>query len=86
MTDMAAAATIDALSHVTIQVLGGFAVAIDAAEIPTADWPSLRSAQLVQMLSVADGHRLLREQVIDALWPQLDRTSRAINQEWTNQG
>jgi DNA-binding SARP family transcriptional activator/tetratricopeptide (TPR) repeat protein len=56
---------------VEIRVLGAFAVSVDGVALPADEWPSLRSAQLVQMLSLADGHRLPREQVIDTLWPQL---------------
>jgi DNA-binding SARP family transcriptional activator/tetratricopeptide (TPR) repeat protein len=65
--------------RVEIRLLGGFAVAIDGVEVAPDDWPSLRSAQLVQLLSLGDGHRLLREQVIEALWPQLDPDAGAAN-------
>ena len=69
----------DASGRVVLRVLGGFSVAIDGAELPSDHWPSLRSAHLVQLLSLADGQRLLREQVIDALWPQLDPDAGAAN-------
>ncbi len=63
--------TIGARGRAEIRLLGAFAVAIDGVELRPDDWPSLRAAQLVQLLSLADGHGLLRDQVIDALWPQL---------------
>ncbi|NWG76474.1 MAG: hypothetical protein HXY24_18040, partial [Rubrivivax sp.] len=62
-----------------IRLLGGFAVTVDGVEIADDAWPSLRAAQLVQLLALADGHRLPREQVIDALWPQLDPDAGAAN-------
>lgn len=65
--------------RVEVRLLGGFAVAIDGVELPAAAWPGLRAAQLVQLLSLADGHRLPREQVIDSLWPQLDPDAGAAN-------
>jgi DNA-binding SARP family transcriptional activator len=56
----------------SIDVLGGFRVRVDGREVGPDDWPSLRAAQLVQLLSLAEGHRLVRDQVVDTLWPQLD--------------
>ena len=49
-----------------------FAVAIDGVAASPDAWPGQRSAQLVQLLALADGHRLPREQVIDTLWPRLE--------------
>ncbi|MCZ7565656.1 MAG: AAA family ATPase [Burkholderiales bacterium] len=57
--------------RVEIRLLGGFAASVDGARIPPGDWPGRRAAELVQLLGLADRHRLLREQIIDALWPQL---------------
>ena len=79
MTGMPEAGATDALHRVEIRVLGGFAVAIDGVDIPPEGWPSLRAAHLVQMLSLADGHRLLRDQVIDALWPRLEPEAGSAN-------
>lgn len=64
---------------VEIRMLGGFAAAIDGVPVASGEWPSLRSAQLVQLLALADGHRLAREQVIDTLWPQLEPDAGAAN-------
>jgi DNA-binding SARP family transcriptional activator len=57
---------------VEIDALGDFRVRVGDTEVGADGWPSLRSAQLVQLLSLADGHRLTNEQVVDALWPQLE--------------
>jgi DNA-binding SARP family transcriptional activator len=56
---------------VEIRLLGAFAVKLQGAEVLPGDWPSLRAAQLVQLLSLAEGRRLPREQIIDMLWPEL---------------
>lgn len=62
-----------------VQLLGRFAVFVDQAEIPAQRWPSVRSAQLVQLLGLAPRHRLTREQAIDALWPELAPEAGAAN-------
>lgn len=62
-----------------VQLLGRFAVFVDHAEIPAPRWPSLRAAQLVQLLSLAPRHRLTREQAMDALWPELSPEAAAAN-------
>jgi DNA-binding SARP family transcriptional activator len=64
---------------VEIDLLGGFRVRVDGVDIGPEGWPSRRSAQLVQLLALADGHRLHREQVIEALWPQLDPDAGGAN-------
>lgn len=55
-----------------VQLLGRFAVTVGGTELPSDRWPSLRAAHLVQLLALQPRHRLARDQVIDALWPQLD--------------
>ena len=57
---------------VRIELLESFRVVLGDEEFDTDAWPGRRSAELVQLLALADGHRLLRDQVIEALWPHLD--------------
>lgn len=57
---------------VRIEVLGRFRVVVGHHEVAADAWPSRRSAELVALLSLADGHRLTRDQVVEALWPTLD--------------
>ena len=57
---------------VEVRLLGRFAVSVDGEERAADGWPALRAAHLVQLLSLASARALPREQVIDALWPQLD--------------
>src|SRR5690554_1989104 len=63
----------------TVNLLGHFSVAVGPAEIPANQWPSLRAAQLVQLLSLQPRHRMTRDQVIEALWPRLDPQAGAAN-------
>jgi DNA-binding SARP family transcriptional activator len=65
--------------HLGVHLLGRFAVFVDQAEIPAQRWPSLRATQLVQLLSLAPRHRMTRDQVIDALWPELAPDAGAAN-------
>jgi DNA-binding SARP family transcriptional activator/tetratricopeptide (TPR) repeat protein len=62
-----------------VALLGRFAVAVDVVELPSDRWPSLRSTHLVQLLSLQPRYRMAREQLIDALWPQLDPDAGAAN-------
>lgn len=69
----------DPVPRLGVRLLGGFAVSVDNAEIAAERWPSLRAAQLVQLLSLAPRQRLSRERVIDTLWPQLSPDAGAAN-------
>src|SRR4051794_1699403 len=64
---------------VRIELLGGFRVVVHGTAIEESAWPGRRAAELVQLLALADGHRLLRDQVIDGLWPHLDAAAGAAN-------
>lgn len=63
----------------TIQLLGTFRVTVDGNPVDADQWPARRAAELVQLLALADRHRLAREQVIEALWPHLDVEAGAAN-------
>jgi predicted ATPase/DNA-binding SARP family transcriptional activator/class 3 adenylate cyclase len=62
-----------------IQLLGGFAVSLDGVRLPQERWKSRRARHLVELLALAAGHRLHREQVMDGLWPDSDLTAAANN-------
>ncbi len=62
-----------------MRLLGQFSVAVDGVELAAENWPSLRATHLVQLLSLGPRHRLTRDEVIDALWPQLDPEAGAAN-------
>ena len=56
---------------VTIELLGGFSVAPGDTVIPSVAWSRRGAASLVKLLALAEGRRMHREQVMDALWPDL---------------
>jgi DNA-binding SARP family transcriptional activator len=64
---------------VRLELLGGFRVVLDGRVVRDAAWPSRRSAELVQLLALAPGRRLLRDQVCEALWPHLGPDAGAAN-------
>ena len=64
---------------VVIELLGGFRVTVDGRVIGESGWPGKRPVELVQLLALSRGHGLLRDQVIDALWPHLDADAGAAN-------
>jgi DNA-binding SARP family transcriptional activator len=65
--------------QVRVELLGAFRVVIDGDEFAGPVWPSRRSAQLVQLLALAERRCLQRDQVIEALWSHLGREPGAAN-------
>ena len=57
--------------HVRIDMLGGFSVTVEGVAVAEDAWSRRQAAGLVKLLSLARGRRLHREQVIDALWPDV---------------
>jgi DNA-binding SARP family transcriptional activator len=55
-----------------IEVLGRFRVTVGEKEIAADAWRRERGAALVKLLAVSPGHRVHKEQVIEAFWPDLD--------------
>jgi len=64
---------------VRIEMLGRFRVAFDDREIAASDWPGRRAQELVALLALTDGRRLLRDQVVEQLWPHLGARAGAAN-------
>jgi DNA-binding SARP family transcriptional activator len=62
-----------------ISLLGGFAVRVEGKPIPDRVWRRTRAAHLVKVLALADGHRLVREQAMELLWPDLDPAAASAN-------
>jgi DNA-binding SARP family transcriptional activator/alpha-beta hydrolase superfamily lysophospholipase len=67
------------VASVFIRLLGGFEVRIDDRPVPPSSWAHQRASDLVKLLALANGQRLHREQVIEALWPDLDPEAGAAN-------
>jgi DNA-binding SARP family transcriptional activator/tetratricopeptide (TPR) repeat protein len=64
---------------VRIEMLGHFRIVFEDREITEGDWSARRARELVALLALADGRRLLREQVIEQLWPHLGAEAGAAN-------
>ncbi|HEX2740529.1 MAG TPA: BTAD domain-containing putative transcriptional regulator, partial [Rubrobacter sp.] len=64
---------------VRLKLLGGFRVTIGDRAIAEAGWRLRKAASLVKLLALAPGRRLHREQVMDALWPDLGRRAASNN-------
>ena len=62
-----------------VRLLGGFGVEIDGRRVADSGWRHRRGADLVKLLALAPRHRAHRDQVEDALWPDLPRESAAAN-------
>jgi predicted ATPase/DNA-binding SARP family transcriptional activator len=63
----------------SISLLGGFVVARDDSVVPSNAWRLRKGADLVKLLALAPGHRLHRDQVMDALWPDKDPAAASNN-------
>ena len=60
------------MSLVEVVMLGRFAVRVDGSEVPAQAWNRRNAASLVKLLALAPRRQLHREQVIDALWPDVN--------------
>lgn len=58
-------------TQVEITLLGGFEIRVAGAAVPAGSWRRRDAASLVKLLALAPGRRLHREQVLDALWPDV---------------
>jgi predicted ATPase/DNA-binding SARP family transcriptional activator/DNA-binding CsgD family transcriptional regulator len=64
---------------VRIRLLGGFEASVGSQAIGGSRWRLKKAGSLVKLLALARGHRLHREQIMDVLWPDLDKRSQANN-------
>lgn len=65
---------------VDIEMLGGFRVDVGNGHVVEEhEWELSRPRQLVQLLALQPGRRLVRDRVIDALWPDLDADAGGAN-------
>jgi predicted ATPase len=67
------------VAGVTIGLLGGFSASAGGKAVPDGAWRLRKGRELVKLLALARGHRLHREQAMDALWPDLDSAAAANN-------
>lgn len=64
--------------RVELQILGNFSLTIDGHPI-TGRWATRRASELVQLLALAPGYRLVRDQAVEALWPALSAEAGMAN-------
>ena len=62
-----------------VTLLGGFAAETGRSHVPDSAWRLRKAKELVKLLALADGHRLHREQAMDALWPDRGASAAANN-------
>lgn len=62
-----------------VRLLGGFGVTVDGRPVTADAWRSRRAADIVKLLALEPIHRLHREQVMAALWPDLPGPAAAAN-------
>ncbi|WP_199796810.1 ATP-binding protein [Pseudonocardia dioxanivorans] len=67
------------LDLVRVRLLGGLVVELGGRQVGGDSWPTRRSAELVALLALGEGHRLVRDRVVDLLWPHLDPDAGAAN-------
>lgn len=67
------------MGQLRIELLGGFRVSVDDRAVDGVAWHRRKTAGLVKLLALAPAHRLHREQVMDALWPELGPEAAAAN-------
>ena len=67
------------MREVTVGLLGGFTAAVDGVDVPPGVWRLKKARELVKLLALAPGHRLHREQAMDALWQELGPAAAANN-------
>lgn len=58
-----------------IELLGRFRVRVNGSDVPDDAWTRRSASRLVKLLALAPGHSLHRDQVLEALWPELSADS-----------
>jgi len=67
------------MAEVEIRLLGGFTALVGGEPVPETAWRLKKARELVKLLALARGHRLHREQAMDALWPEHGASAAANN-------
>src|SRR5437867_13219413 len=65
--------------NLRIRLLGGFSCELDGRPIEDEAWRRNRAKATVKLLALTPAHRLHREEVMFALWPDLDADAAAAN-------
>jgi DNA-binding SARP family transcriptional activator len=67
------------MAQCSIRLLGGFEVEVDGRAVPASAWRHRRAAELVKVLALASRHRLHREELTYAMWPDLPAPAGSAN-------
>lgn len=70
---------IDAMERLDVSLLGQFEVRVDGEPVAATAWTHGRARDLVKLLALSPGHRLPRDAVLEALWPQLEVDAAVAN-------
>jgi DNA-binding SARP family transcriptional activator len=62
-----------------IWLLGGFRAELGSGPVAEAAWRRSRARAVVELLALAPGHRLHREQLMEELWPELAPEAASAN-------
>jgi predicted ATPase/DNA-binding SARP family transcriptional activator len=68
-----------AAQRVRVTMLGGFDVQIDGTVVPAGVWRLNKARSLLKLLALAEGNRMHRDAVVEALWPDAAAASGANN-------
>src|SRR6266404_4193360 len=66
-------------TSLAIHLLGLFRVAVQGKPVQESHWPRKQAKLLLKLLALDPKHQLHRQQLIDAIWPDLDVESGAAN-------
>jgi predicted ATPase/DNA-binding SARP family transcriptional activator/DNA-binding CsgD family transcriptional regulator len=64
---------------VRVWLLGGYLVSVGERKVDESTWRLKKAASLMKLLTLAPGHRLHREQVMDLLWPNSGKKAASNN-------
>jgi DNA-binding SARP family transcriptional activator len=64
---------------VRVKLLGSFTISVGSRTISQDEWRLRKAANLIKLLALAPGHRLHREQLMEALWPDLGTNAASNN-------
>jgi len=62
-----------------IHLLGSFRTSVFGHTVPDAQWTRPQAKRLVKLLALEPKHQLHRQQIIDAIWPELEPEAGAAN-------
>jgi predicted ATPase/DNA-binding SARP family transcriptional activator/DNA-binding CsgD family transcriptional regulator len=69
----------ESLAQIRVRLLGGFRISVGSKTIEEGAWRLRKAAGLVKLLSLAPNHRLHREQIMEAFWPNLGMRAASNN-------